>query len=208
MNELLSREKFLKTTALAGAALLVSSLEGWASALPDKKLRVAVIGCGSVSNRYLPTTQLPAFVETIADENPLNPIAEWIRSIPWDGVDRLPDFCDTLTVREGYPLALRNLLVRKWLLSAVAAVLMPRGFKARGVLTLQGDQGLGKTTWIVALVPDTLLRDCAVKVDHHLDASNKDSTLIAISHWMVEIGELDSSFRKDVARLKQKSCNL
>ena len=54
MAETISREKFLQTTALAGAALLVSSLEGWASTRPDKKLRVAVIGCGSVSNRYLP----------------------------------------------------------------------------------------------------------------------------------------------------------
>ena len=54
MKENMSREQFLKTTAMAGAALLVSSLEGWAATTPDQQLRVAVIGCGSVSNRYLP----------------------------------------------------------------------------------------------------------------------------------------------------------
>ena len=54
MNETFSREQFLKSTAMAAAALLVSSLEGWAAAMPEKKLRVAVIGCGSVSNRYIP----------------------------------------------------------------------------------------------------------------------------------------------------------
>lgn len=41
-----------------------------------------------------------------------------------------------------------------------------------------------------------------IKLDHHLDPNNKDSILGAISHWIVEIGELDSSFKKDVARLK------
>jgi putative DNA primase/helicase len=35
-----------------------------------------------------------------------------------------------------------------------------------------------------------------------MDAANKDSILLAIRHWIVEIGELDSSFKKDVARLK------
>lgn len=41
-----------------------------------------------------------------------------------------------------------------------------------------------------------------MKLDHHLDGSNKDSLLTAVSHWIVEIGELDSSLKKDVARLK------
>lgn len=54
MKENISREQFLRTTAMAGVALLVSSLEGWAGTMPDKQLRVALIGCGSVSNRYLP----------------------------------------------------------------------------------------------------------------------------------------------------------
>ncbi len=31
MNEKISREQFLKATAMASAALLVSSLEGWAA---------------------------------------------------------------------------------------------------------------------------------------------------------------------------------
>jgi predicted dehydrogenase len=53
MNNI-SRQKFLQYTASAGAAMLLSSLEGFAKERDDKKLRIAVIGCGSVSNRYLP----------------------------------------------------------------------------------------------------------------------------------------------------------
>jgi len=53
MNNI-SRQKFLQYTASAGAATLLSSLEGFARKRDDKKLRIGVIGCGSVSNRYLP----------------------------------------------------------------------------------------------------------------------------------------------------------
>lgn len=146
--------------------------------------------------------QVPSYLEAIGDQNQYNPVAAWITSKPWDGKDRLVAICDTLVEREGYPKALKQILVYRWLLSAVAAALKPNGFKARGVLTLQGPQGIGKTSWISALVPESLLREEVVKLDHHLDAGNKDSIITAVSHWIVEIGELDSSFRKDIARLK------
>jgi predicted P-loop ATPase len=107
-----------------------------------------------------------------------------------------------LVIREDYPEALKQRLIYRWLIGAVAAALQPSGFRARGVLTLQGPQSIGKTAWINALVPDQVLREHVIKLDHHLDAGNKDSLLTAISHWIVEIGELDSSFKKDVARLK------
>jgi hypothetical protein len=145
---------------------------------------------------------VPAIVEVLGDRNPYNPVAVWILKKPWDGIDRLHDMYATLTVREGFPEQLKRILVYKWLLSAVAAALKPDGFKGRGVLVFQGPQGIGKTSWVISLVPIAKLRDLVVKVDHHLDANNKDSILGAITHWIVEIGELDSSFRKDFARLK------
>lgn len=66
MNEKQSRAQFLKTTAMAGAAILVSSLEGWAATKEDKKLRVAVIGCGSVSNRYIPQLLSSKLIEVVS----------------------------------------------------------------------------------------------------------------------------------------------
>lgn len=144
---------------------------------------------------------VPAFVESIADGNEYNPVLEWVTSKPWDGWDRLKEFCNTLQVPLGYPIALKEILVTKWLRSCVAALIKPN-FHARGVLTLQGAQGLGKTTWVRALIPDHQLRESVLKVDHHLDASDKDSKLLAVSHWIVEIGELDSSLKKDISRLK------
>ena len=57
MSNQISRQKFLQYTAAAGAATLLSSLESLALKTPQKKLRVALIGCGSVSNRYIPHLQ-------------------------------------------------------------------------------------------------------------------------------------------------------
>jgi predicted P-loop ATPase len=69
-------------------------------------------------------------------------------------------------------------------------------------LVLQGRQLLGKTSWFLSLIPDALLRDRVILTGHHLDPANKDSLTTAIKAWIVEMGELDSTFRKDVARLK------
>jgi predicted dehydrogenase len=66
MDDKISRERFLKMTALAGAGLLVSSLETWAVSTHAKKIRVAVIGCGSVSNRYLPPLQSSSLIEVVS----------------------------------------------------------------------------------------------------------------------------------------------
>lgn len=65
---MISRKDFLHYTAMAGASMLVSSLEGWATSqnMPGKKLRVAVIGCGSVSNRYLPQLLSSSLIEVVS----------------------------------------------------------------------------------------------------------------------------------------------
>lgn len=170
---------------------------------PDNSDNIALTNIVSLAClNQLPRNDIEAFVAAIADSNPYNPVEEWILSKPWDGIDRLPTMCATLTQTEDYPVELKNLLMRKWLLSAVAAARSKSGFRCRGVLTLQGAQGLGKTTWVSSLVPDRTLRDAVVKIDHHLDATNKDSILGAVCHWICEIGEVESSMKKEVARLK------
>lgn len=148
------------------------------------------------------TGPFPAILETIADRNPHNPVANWILSKKWDGVDRLDALQSTLVHREDYPGPLKDVLVQRWLISTVAAALSPQGFYCRGILTLQGPQSIGKTSWFRALISDPILREQVLKLDHHLDAGNKDSQITAVAHWLVEIGELDSSLKKDVARLK------
>src|SRR5688500_4580558 len=65
MNSI-SRKDFLQHTAMAGAAVLLSNLKTFASATDEKKLKVAVIGCGSVSGVYLPHLTKSPFVEVVS----------------------------------------------------------------------------------------------------------------------------------------------
>jgi putative DNA primase/helicase len=148
------------------------------------------------------TNWLYSYVDEIAARRPYNPVGEWISSKPWDGVDRLEDLYRTVRERPDYPPCLKKILLYRWLLSLTAAAISDKRFRTRGVLTLQGPQAIGKTSWIAVLLPAGLMRNEFVKLDHHLDPANKDSVLGAVSHLLVEIGELDSSFKKDVARLK------
>lgn len=66
MSNNISRQQFLQRTAMAGAALLLSSLESFALTLPDKKIRVGIIGCGSVSGQYLPHLSKSPYVELVS----------------------------------------------------------------------------------------------------------------------------------------------
>ena len=139
---------------------------------------------------------VPEFVMAIADKHLFNPVTDWVMSKPWDDQDRLEDLYETLTIPEDYPETLKKALLYRWLISAVAAAFMPSGFRGRGVLTLQGPQSIGKTAWISRLINNPILREQLIKLDHHLDAGNKDSIITAVCHWIVEIGELDSSFKR------------
>lgn len=157
----------------------------------------------SISNlNGIASGSLAQMVSALAMKNPINPVAAWISMRPWDKEDRLNKLFDTIEVRDEFPVEFRNTLLRRWLISAVAAVLMPSRFHCRGVITLQGPQSIGKSTWIGGLVDDPVLAESVIKLNQHMDAGSKDSLISAVSHWIVEIGELDSSFKKDVARLK------
>lgn len=149
----------------------------------------------------LPTGQVGMYLEVIGDRNQVNPVLDYIKKKEWDGVDRTGDLCDTLETAPDFPVRLKKCLILKWAISAVAAISSDR-FRTKGVLSLQGLQSIGKTSWILSLIDDPYLRDQIIKIDLHLDPGNKDSVLTATSHWIAEIGELDSSFKKDIARLK------
>lgn len=66
MAKNISRLQFLHYTAAAGAAVLLSSLESFAMETDEKKLRVAIIGCGSVSNRYIPHLQTSSLIQVVS----------------------------------------------------------------------------------------------------------------------------------------------
>jgi predicted P-loop ATPase len=146
----------------------------------------------------LPQSMLQDYVKVIADRNSYNPVCDWITSKPWDGVTRLPAIYKT--VKASMDDGLKCQLMYRWLMSAVASVFMPAGFTSHGVLVFTGPQGQGKTSWVKSLVPQSL---GVVLEGAAIDPNNKDTVVNVVSHWLVEFGELDGTFRKaDIARLK------
>ncbi len=139
---------------------------------------------------------IASHLEMIAQTNRFHPIVDILHQKPWDGINRLDKFISTLETQNP---DLDKRIIKTWMCSAVAAIHTPGGFTAHGVLVLQGRQKIGKTGWIKQLDP---LNCEAVKEGAHIDPTNKDDVLSVIRHWIVEIGELESTFRKDIYRLK------
>lgn len=150
----------------------------------------------------MPTTKLGGFITYLADINQYNPVVEWVSSKPWDGVDRLQLLLDTIKLSDEseQSIMLRDTLVKRWMVSAICGAFSPTGVSAAGVLTFQGDQYLGKTKWFKSLVPPekNLVKDGFI-----LRPDDRDSVKQCLSYWLVELGELDSTFRRaDISALK------
>ena len=65
-SSLISRRDFTKTTLLAGTALASGAASALAADVPLKRIRTGLIGCGSVSNQYLPQLTKSPFVEVVS----------------------------------------------------------------------------------------------------------------------------------------------
>jgi putative DNA primase/helicase len=164
----------------------------------DNRANTSLSVLSSLAARHsMPRESLGEYVKAIADRNAFSPVADWIRSRAWDGQDRLPAFFATIETDDD---PLRDVLLRRWLIAAVAAVMKPSGFWCKGVLTIQGEQNLGKTSWFRALVPQELRH--LIREGMHLDAQNRDCIVTAVSHWLVALGELEATLRRDMESLK------
>jgi len=147
-------------------------------------------------NMGIPHTKVRDYLKILARE--YNPVKEWIDSIPWDGHTRMQGFLNSLVTHDSNQL--KEMLMRKWLISCLAAAYEENGVELEGILVLQGAQGLGKTLWFKRLCDydrGWLLEGAT------LNPSDKDSVKRAVSHWIVELGEIESTFKKsDIDQLK------
>ena len=169
--------------------------------LSDNRLNCAIAEIISLCAQFnMPSGSVDAYINRVADENPYNPAATWLLGTEWDGQSRLGEFLNTITVTDEGNKDLKDIYIVKWMMSAIYALTEPDGISAHGVLTFQGAQGLGKTYWFKQLVPYEL----GLTADGFmLDPDNKDSVYQCCAKWLVELGEVDSTFKKsDISQLK------
>lgn len=149
----------------------------------------------------MPLSRVPEIVQRVAMKNRYHPVVNWIESKPWDGKSRWEEILSTVEV-EPEEEQLKRIFFKRWFVSAVGALYEKNGIGAEGTIVLSGKHGKGKSRWIRSLVPD-LLRNEVTKESAILDPKDKDSVNQTVTKWLVELGEVDATFRKaDIAELK------
>ena len=137
------------------------------------------------------TNGIPRKLDAIAEKNQYHPVQDWlVANKPWAGghslIAQLADCIPTANPQ------FNRIMIMRWMIGAVAAVMNERGVKSSGLIVLQGGQGIGKTSWFRSLLPDPTWGLDGVAVN----PENKDSIMTVLMYWMCELGELDATFRQ------------
>ena len=165
----------------------------------DNRYNATIAKITDICQRHrMPVTNLGEYLTLMSERNRYNPVVTWVQSSEWDGNSRFDELMGTLAFpRDDNTQQLYRALVYRWMLSAIHAVFSPSGISSQGILVLQGPQETGKTRWLRSIAADWFLEGAT------LDPKDKDSVMLAVSHWIVELGEVDATFRKaDIAQLK------
>lgn len=118
----------------------------------------------------------------VARERTYNPVADYLRSLKWDGVERLDHVVDDLLDCEKSEITAT--LMRRWMISAVARALRP-GCKVDTVLILVGEGGRKKSTFFEELVGADWFSDSSITI------GDKDAYLLLRRIWVLEWAELE-----------------
>lgn len=153
----------------------------------------------TLKTRYRCTKDLLTdLLGVIAGKHRFNPVLDLLNSSQWDGESRLLDLFQILGIcpEDG----LSQTLVWKWCLQAAALLENPahKPFGADGVLVLQGPQGCGKTSFVrkLGISPEF------TRLGQYFDPKDKDTTRRCVSCWICELGEVETTLRGDLERLK------
>lgn len=147
------------------------------------------------------------YVAAVALETRVNPFAEmhergYKRWLAAGKPDMIKELANTIIVNDEDE-AWRDTVIKRFLVAGVAvnqAEEGDRGTNNRMVLTLQGEQYIGKSRWIMRLVGDM---QEYFKPGMTLNVNNKDSVIQCTSAAVVELGEFDGIVsNKGVAQLK------
>jgi predicted P-loop ATPase len=131
-------------------------------------------------------------VQTAARDRPFHPVKTYLEGLRWDGVERTDRWLSTYLGTEDTEYS--RAIGPRWLISAVARILRP-GAKADCCLILEGPQGIRKSTALRTLAGEYFTDELA-------DLGSKDAAMQTRGVWIIELSELDSLSRSDVARIK------
>ncbi|MDE5885776.1 MAG: hypothetical protein K2H29_11970 [Oscillospiraceae bacterium] len=154
------------------------------------ELQFELSGCNS--------TKIAKFLNIIATRNKVNPIRTMIENTAWDGKDRLEEIYTMFGIDEADTMS--RTLFRKWSMQAIAGLYnkYESPFSLDIVLVFQGAQGIAKTRFFEHLA----MNHQYFGEGYTIDTRNKDDIIQVTSNWIVELGEIGSTMRKDIDSLK------
>jgi len=131
--------------------------------------------------------------ELIADDFPFSPVVNYLRSLEWDGTQRVGSW---LTDYFGViPSPAVDIFQKVTLVGAVARAIEP-GCKNDTALVIEGRQGIGKSTGICALAGKDWFTDAPIEF------GSKDGYMVMRGHWFIEWAEMSSHKNSDSARIR------
>jgi hypothetical protein len=140
-----------------------------------------------------------SYINAIAVKNSYHPVREYLDNlILVDSNKEFMKLANTLNLVNEDERYFVNMLLKKWFISCVAAIYEPN-FRGQGVLTLQGEGGIQKSTWLSNLVPDEKWFQGEFV---GFDVGNRDAIQKVAKYWITELSELESTFKKDFTALR------
>ena len=131
-------------------------------------------------------------IQTVARENPVHPVRDYLHALNWDGTPRLDSWLTRYLGVEDSPYV--QAVGSRFLISAVARVEQP-GCKADQVLILEGPQGILKSSALQALADPWF-------TDRISNLGGKDAAMEIAGMWLVEMAELDALIRAVLSATK------
>lgn len=130
----------------------------------------------------------------VATRNPFHPVREYLDSLTWDGVARIPNFFERYFEAEHNDYT-RSVAI-SFFISAAARIYDP-GCKVDTMVILEGNQGLGKTRSVRALAGESWYTEATES------PTNKDFYQALRGKWLVEIGEMQAFSKSESNKIKQ-----
>lgn len=143
------------------------------------------------------TTNISNYISCVGLNNSYHPVEKYLTDLkPINSTQEFNKLCSMLIHSMDKDFV--NMLLKRWLISAICAIYRP-DFASQGVLTLQGEGGIMKSTWLKKLCPIPKAFQGEVV---GFDACNKDQVAKVTGTWITELAELDSTMKKDYIALK------
>ena len=147
-----------------------------------------------------PSKEVSDIVQMVASANQIEPIKEYLRSLSWDGKERITTLFEKIFKAEitDQTRPLIEAMSRKWWISLVARIMRP-GCEVHSCLVLVGGKGIGKSSCMKILAGHQWWSDSDLPIGH----TRASELLHSSGVWCWEFSEMSSLQGKSASVTKQ-----